>query len=229
MQAIDIKFTKWRLHNMFKKKLLIGIVALLLTVILAACGGGNGENTSDSNAGSENDTTENAENEVTQTEEESDTSEEMEGMDHSGMNHSSSGEVPEDLADAENPTYPVGSEAVMHANHMGGMDGAVATIDGAYDTTVYAVTYTPTTGGEKVENHKWVIHEEIENAEEQPYEQGDEVVLEADHMEGMEGATATIDSAEDTTVYMVSYTDTKTGEEVEYHKWVTEDELSSVE
>src|SRR5699024_11743439 len=88
------------------------------------------------------------------------------------------------------------------------------------DTTVYIVTYTPTTGGEKVEDHKWVIHEEIENAEEETYEPGDEVVLEADHMEGMEGATATIDSAEDTTVYMVSYTDTETGEEVEYHKWV---------
>lgn len=208
---------------MLKEKLLLGIVALLLAVVLAACGGGNGENTPDSNADTENDSTESTEmNEETQ-------SEEMEDMDHSGMNHSSSGEVPEDLADAENPTYPVGSEAVMHANHMGGMHGAVATIDGAYNTTAYTVTYTPTTGGKKVENHKWVIHEEIENAEEQPYEQGDEVVLEADHMEGMEGVTATIDSAEDITVYMVSYTDTETGEEVKYHKWVTEDELSTVE
>src|SRR5699024_11673469 len=54
-------------------------------------------------------------------------------------------------------------------------------IEGAYDTTAYVVTYEPTDGGEKVENHKWVVHEEIENEEGQPYEQGDEVVLEADH------------------------------------------------
>jgi len=215
---------------MFKKKILIGIVAIL-ALVLAACGG-NGETPSDSNADTKNDSPENTEmNEETQFEEESDSMEETDdsSMDHSGMNHSSTGEVPEDLADAEDPTYPVESEAVMHANHMPGMDEAVATIDGAYDTTVYAVTYTPTNGGEKVENHKWVIHEEIEDAEEQPYEQEDEVVLEADHMEGMKGATATIDSAEDTTVYMVSYTDTETGEEVEYHKWVTEEELSPVE
>jgi Protein of unknown function (DUF1541) len=207
---------------MFKKKLMMGIVALFTVLVLAACGGNN-ETAPDDNADTEknNDSTENAE-----TNEKSDS---VGDADHSNMDHSSSGEVPEDLADAEDPTYPVGSEAVMHANHMGGMDGAVATIEGAYDTAVYAVTYIPTTGGEKVENHKWVIHEEIENAEEQLYKQRDEVVLEANHMEGMEGATAEIDSAEDTTVYMVSYTDTETGDEVENHKWVTEDELSPVE
>src|SRR5699024_135143 len=98
----------------------------------------------------------------------------------------------------------------------------------AYDTTAYFVTYEATDGGEKVVNHKWAVNEEIENEEGQPYEQGDEVVLEADHIEGMEGATAKIDSAEDTTVYMVSYEDTDTREEVKNHKWVTEDELSEV-
>lgn len=174
----------------------IGIVALFLAVVLAACGGNEGA-TSDSDTSTENNSTENTEtNEETPSEEESNSSEMNEGSetqesdsteetDHSGMNHSSTGEVPEDLADAEDPTYPVGSEALITTNHMGGMEGAVATIDGAYDTTAYTVTYTPTTGGEKVEDHKWVIHEEIENAEEEPYEPGDEVVLEADHMEGM--------------------------------------------
>lgn len=189
--------------------------------LLAACNGGTDETNPEENTGNQ---TEPNTNEV----EEPESDDSQGDMDHSGMDHSSSGEVPEDLADAENPTYPVGSEAVINANHMKGMDGAVATIEGAYDTTVYTITYTPTTGGEKVEDHKWVIHEEIENAEEQPYEQGDEVVLNADHMEGMQGATATIDSAEDTTVYMVSYQDTETGEEVTNHKWVTEEELSPV-
>ena len=144
-------------------------------------------------------------------------------MDHAEMDPSSSGEVPED------PEYPVDSQAVINADHMKGMDGAEATVTGAFDTTAYSVTYTPTTGGEPVEDHKWVIHEEIEDAGDAPFEPGDEVVLEATHMEGMEGATATIDSAEDTTVYMVSYTDTETGDEVEHHKWVTEEELSQTE
>src|SRR5699024_6600370 len=83
------------------------------------------------------------------------------------------------------------------------MDAAQATNEGPYDTTAYEVTYEPNDGGETVKNHKWVIHEEIKDAEEQPYEKGDEVVLEADHMEGMKGATATIDDSEDTTVYML--------------------------
>src|SRR5699024_486538 len=135
---------------------------------------------------------------------------------------------PDDLAKAEDPKYPVDSEAEITADHMEGMKGAIGTIEGAYDTTAYVVTYEPTDGGEKVENHKWVVHEEIESEEGQPYEQGDEVVLEADDREGMEGGTAKIDSAEDTTVYMVSYEDTDTGEEVKNHKWVTEDELSEV-
>ncbi|MBR3217674.1 MAG: YdhK family protein, partial [Exiguobacterium sp.] len=57
--------------------------------------------------------------------------------------------------------------------------------------------------------------------------EGDEVVLAADHMEGMDGAEATIDTAEETTVYMVDYT-TEDGEEVTNHKWVTESELEAM-
>lgn len=49
--------------------------------------------------------------------------------------------------------------------------------------------------------------------------------LKANHMEGMQGATATIDSATETTVYMVDFT-SSTGEQVTNHMWVTKDELS---
>lgn len=199
------------------KKLLIGFISLISLFALAACTGDNEGTSPDESPDTEMESEANEENMETESDP------------HANMDHSSSGEVPEDLANAEDPTYTVGSQAVIQANHMGGMDGTVATIDGAYDTTVYTVTYTPTTGEETVEDHKWVIHEEIENAEEQPYEKGNEIVLETDHMEGMKGATATIDSAEDTNVYMVSYTDTETGEEVKNHKWVTENELTSVE
>lgn len=208
-----------------KKQLFISLIVLLTMMVLAACGG-NEENAPDNNDDTENNTTNNTEeHEDAQSDEDTNSYE----KDHSDMDPSSTGEVPENLADEADPTYPVDSEAEINADHMEGMDGAIATIDGAYDTTVYTVTYTPTTGGEKVKDHKWVIHEEIEDAEDEPYEEGEEVVLNADHMEGMDGATATIDSAEDTTVYMVSYTDTETDEEVSYHKWVTEEELSPVE
>jgi hypothetical protein len=140
-----------------------------------------------------------------------------EGMDHSNMDMSSSGEVPEGLKAAENPTYPVGSKAIIQSDHMPGMKGAEATIVGAYDTTVYTVSYTPTTGGERVENHKWMIHEELIDAGEAPLEPGTEVKTNASHMEGMEGATLEIDSAEQTTVYMVDFKTTTDGEEVKNH------------
>ncbi|QYF85637.1 YdhK family protein [Brevibacterium sp. PAMC21349] len=142
------------------------------------------------------------------------------------MDHSSSEEVPEGLKEAKNPTYEVGSQAILETDHMEGMKGAKATIVGAYDTTVYAISYTPTTGGERVENHKWVIQEEIKDARDEPLEHGTEVTVDAAHMKGMDGAKAKIDSAEATTVYVVDYIPTTGGEEVKNHKWVTESELS---
>lgn len=78
-----------------------------------------------------------------------------------GDTHSSSAEVPKGLKEANNSIFKVGSQAVVKANHMEGMYGAKATIVGAYDTTAYAVTYTPTTKGPKVKNHKWVIESEL--------------------------------------------------------------------
>ena len=145
------------------------------------------------------------------------------------MHHSESGELPEGLREKSNPTFPVGSQAMMSADHMSGMKGATAKIVGAYETTVYAVTYTPTTGGDPVQNHKWVIHEEIQDHTDQSYKVGSEVLLSADHMKGMKGAKATIESAEQTTVYMVDYTPTTGGDLIKKHKWVTEEELSAIQ
>lgn len=117
--------------------------------------------------------------------------------------HSSSSNVPENLKVAENPTFKIGSKALIQADHMEGMKGATATIVGAFDTTAYIVSYRPTTGGFPVTNHKWIIHEEIKKAADKPYESGSEVVMEADHMKDMKGATAQINAAEQTTVYMI--------------------------
>jgi hypothetical protein len=193
-------------------------VLFLFTVItalfLAACSNVNGNEHSNANHGEKKTEQEKNSNNMNH-----------EGME--GMNHSSTGEVPEDLKDAKNPTFKVGSHAIIHADHMEGMNGAEATIVGAYDTTVYTISYTPTTGGDKVTNHKWIIHEEIKDASDQHYNPGDEIIVEADHMKGMKSATAVIDSAQQTTVYMVDYTPTTGGEKVTNHKWVTEGELSA--
>ncbi|MFC4800074.1 DUF1541 domain-containing protein [Neobacillus sp. GCM10023253] len=189
---------------MKNKKLLIPFIALVLMLILSACSSNGNQKGSG---------------------ETKDSGHKSMDMDH--MEHSSSEEVPKGLKVKENPTYKVGSKAIIHTEHMEGMDGAEATIAGAYDTMAYAVTYTPTTGGEKVKNHKWVVQEEIKNAGSEPLKPGMEVTIEADHMKGMKGATGIIDSVEQTTVYMVDYTPTTGGEKVTNHKWVTESELSS--
>lgn len=191
-----------------KNKWMMGMLSLVTAFTLSACN--TDSETSEEPMDMDNATEENM----------------SEDSGHMNMDHSGSGEVPAGLQEAENPTYPVGSQATIKNGHMEGMEGAEATIVGAYDTTAYAVTYTPTTGGEPVENHKWVIHEELENPGDQPLKPGAEVTLAADHMEGMDGAIATIDSAEDTTVYMIDYTPTTGGEPVTNHKWVTDSELA---
>ncbi len=195
---------------MLKHKISLGFLSIFTALTLTACG--------------EDADTSSDEAQTTEPQ-----SEESSGMEHSADEMSSSGEVPDDLEEADDPKFEVGSTAIIQADHMSGMDGAEATISGAFDTTVYTVSYIPTNGGDKVEDHKWVIHEELEEPGDAPLEQGDEVVMTAQHMVGMKGAEATIDSAEQTTVYMVDFKTTDTNEEVKNHKWVVESELTSPE
>ncbi|MCM3387891.1 YdhK family protein [Ureibacillus chungkukjangi] len=204
-------------------KIMISVISLSAALMLSACSGNNNDEAN------QNETAQEETNEMTGHDmegmEDTDESEGIEDTDYSSMNHSGDAEIPEGLEESADPAFPVSSKAIIQADHMEGMNGAEATIVGAYDTTVYTVSYTPTNGGEPVTNHKWVIHEELEGAGEEPFKQGEEVTINADHMEGMQGATATIDSAEETTVYMVDYTST-TGVEVTNHKWLTETELA---
>lgn len=155
------------------------------------------------------------------------TAEQNSEMDHSTMNHSSSGEVPKTLKNAENPMFPVGSTAIITDGHMDGMEGAEATIIGAYDTTSYMISYEHTTSGDRVEKHKWVVHEELIDAGAAPLTPGTEVKTVASHMEGMEDAKVFIDEAIQTTVYMIDYVSTLDGEAVKNHKWVIESELAA--
>ncbi len=205
---------------MKKNRILTGILSISAATLLAACS---------TDTGSQESAAESEANSIESMAEESSMSgmDEIEGNDMEGMVHDDSGEIPEGLKEAENPTYNVGETATITDGHMEGMEGAEATIVGAFDTVAYEVSYDPTNGGPREENHKWVIHEEIADAGEEPFEPGDEVTLEANHMEGMEGATATIDDAKSTTVYMIDYQPTTGGEEVKNHKWVTDSELSA--
>lgn len=205
---------------MNKKKIIGGVITLSSLALLAACSPQDSENQESV------DTSVQSSIPAAESSSESQMMSESEGMD--GMMHDDSGEIPEGLQEAENPTYPVGDTVTIQTDHMAGMEGATGTIVGAFDTVGYEVTYEPTNGDSIVENHKWVLKEEIPEArnQEEPLSEGTEVTLEASHMEGMEGATATIDSAEETTVYMLDYQPTDGGEMVKNHKWVTEDELS---
>ena len=144
--------------------------------------------------------------------------------DSGGMEHPmDGGPAPEGIETAASPTYPVGTEVTLTADHMEGMDGANATIAGAYDTYTYAVDFTPSAGGEPVKDHKWVVQQEIKDAGDERLADGTEVTLEAEHMEGMKGAKATIASSTEETVYMVDYD--SDGMTMTNHKWVVESEI----
>ncbi|TDT32994.1 YdhK family protein [Naumannella halotolerans] len=146
------------------------------------------------------------------------------GMDHSSMEHPmDGGPAPAGIKTAAAPKYPVGTKVILTADHMMGMDGAKATIVGAYSTYTYAVDFTPTTGGDPVKDHKWVVQQEIKDAGSKRLADGTEVTLEADHMKGMKGAKATIASSTDQTVYMVDYE--AGGMKMTNHKWVVESEI----
>ncbi|WP_186580415.1 DUF1541 domain-containing protein [Aquibacillus kalidii] len=152
-----------------------------------------------------------------------------EEMDHSHMVMQGSGEVPENLKVAENPTYPVGTKAISQADHMGEMmEGVEVEIVGAYETTAYVTSYTPSDDHLRVESHKWIIHEELIDVGEDTLQPGAEVKTSANHMMGMEGTIQEIVSSEETTVYMINFK-TEDGQKVVNHKWVTEDELKPVE
>lgn len=203
---------------MRKNRLIKSIVGLSTLVLLAACStdqSGDGDSESISRAESVENVSMNMESITSNS-----------GMGE--MMHDDSGEIPEGLLVAENPTYQVGDIVTINSDHMAGMQGAEGTVVGAFDTTVYEVSFNPTNGDPRVTNHKWVIKEEIAEAKdvEEPLELGTEVTLDASHMEGMKGALATIESAEATTIYMVDFKPTTGEEMVRNHKWVTEDELS---
>ena len=144
-----------------------------------------------------------------------------EGMDHSVMS-------PTDrFIPAEAPRYPVGTQALLQADHMPGMQSAVAVVSGAFDTVLYAITYTRSDTGEVVKDHRWVIREEIQGFGEVPFQEGEFVTLLPGHISGMggEGVLAEITLAVPGVAYMVDFTPLDGMEPVLNHQWVSEEEL----
>lgn len=132
------------------KKVYILIISLVSIIALSACSGDTDNLDSNENSDTELDSNT---NENTETDSDSQ-------MD---MEHSASGEVPAELKEAENPTYPVGSKAKIQADHMEGMKSAKATIVGAYDTTAFVVSYTPTNGGKKLKITNGLLKKKLHN------------------------------------------------------------------
>lgn len=55
---------------------------------------------------------------------------------HDAHNHpADGGQPPAGITVEDNPTYQVGTEVILTADHMPGMQEATATISGAFDTT----------------------------------------------------------------------------------------------
>lgn len=200
------------------------VLGLGIVVFLGGCTDTNGEpiETPPTESSEDPDNPINPQNtEVEEKAEELTNDDTMEGMHHGG-------EIPAEMKEAADPQYPVGSTVVLTTDHMEGMNGAEAVVSGAYDTVIYEVTYQPVGGGEVVPNHKWVVQEELRDQETEA-KPGDKVVLEAEHMEGMKGAEATVDNVVKGTVYAVDYTPTTGGERIEDHMWVTGDEMRAKE
>ncbi|MCT1547980.1 DUF1541 domain-containing protein [Corynebacterium amycolatum] len=144
----------------------------------------------------------------------------MAGHDHPA----DGGPAPEGMIAAGNAKFPVGSEVQVLADHMPGMKGAEGKVVGVFTTTTYSVSYTPTDGSEPVKDHRWVVHEELENPGEAPLADGSEITINAEHMAGMKGAKGTVDYSTQEPVYMVDIDDD--GMTMKNHKWVTESELA---
>lgn len=134
--------------------------------------------------------------------------------------------APEGIQVEENPLYPVGSEVLVKAEHMPGMKGVKAKVVGAYKTYTYSVDYQPVNGDEEVLDHKWVVHEELEEPGESRLEDGAQIKIRTNHMDGMEGAKGVVAYSTEETVYMIDFV--ADGLSITNHKWVVESELEKL-
>ncbi len=196
-----------------RNRIILGFVTFVLAVVLSACGTNNANENKANNTDLGAETTNNEADNTANTLNAEDTT-------------SIPREVPEGIKEAENSTFTVGDVVTINAAHEEGMQGSQGIILGAYDTIVYSVSYIPTNDGQPEENHKWIVHEELQGLDEEMLVPGAEVILEADYEEGMFGAEGEIDTAEQTIVYMVEYV---LPNGIQKQKWFKESELTATE
>lgn len=198
-------------------RIILKVLTLLFVAILTACGTNN---SNDANTHNNDNAVESGTN---GTSEDVDEATDTLVADES-TNQATPSEIPEGIKEAENPKFKVGDQVTIHAEHEEGMKGSVGIVQGAYDTIVYSVSYTPTHGDFREENHKWIVHEELQGLDEKMLVPGSEVIIESDQEEGMLGAEGEVDTAEKTIVYMVAYTAT---DGKQFKKWFKESELTA--
>lgn len=133
--------------------------------------------------------------------------------------------LPQGLTTANQPVFPIGSSAIIQTKQNVNMHGSKAMINGAFDTTAYSISYKPTDSDHAVWNYHWVIQEEILDAGDKTLEPGTHVTLKTNRIKGMDGARATIESAEETTVYIVDINSGNNANTVTGYRWITENEL----
>lgn len=209
------------------KRLFLGVMSLFLFIILTACGNDNANNsdTSDENyGGTHNESHVETRTEAKNDDQANETDQANSKNNNMTTNSSAAYGIPEGMKEAQNAKFKVGDEVIVNAEHEEGMKGAVGTVIGAFDTIVYSISYTPTQGDFREENHKWVVQEELQGLDEEMLVPGSEVIVETDQEEGMLGAEGEVDTAEKTVAYMVEYI---TADGTSLHKWFKESELTA--
>lgn len=199
-----------------EKRLFLAVMSLFLFLILTACGNDDNANNSDTDHESHVETRSEVTDETNKTDQANNK--------NNVTNEPTPSEIPEGMKEAANPKFKVGDEVIVNAEHEEGMKGAVGTVTGAFDTIVYSISYTPTHGDFREENHKWVVQEELQGLDEEMLVPGSEVIVETNQEEGMLGAEGEIDTAEKTVAYMVEYI---TADGTSLKKWFKESELSA--
>src|SRR5699024_10965560 len=200
---------------MLKKRISVVLFSsVVFLLVLSACSSVNESTSSETQMSSST---------MSLTESTSESTDSKDSMDEMMMEHNRNEAEPIDMSDAKDPKFPVGSQALITSDRMEMMENTVATIKGAYDTTLYQVTFTPEGMDEPMKDDKWIVTEEIEEKE---FEDGDEVTLLADHMTGMENQKAIITGSQAGPAYMVDFKPNDGSEAFVNHKWLAEDELS---
>lgn len=74
--------------------------------------------------------------------------------------------------------------------------------------------------------HQITLTDSLQPAKAAKYPLGTPVTINADHMEGMQGADGYVSGVFDTTIYAIDYLDAN-GNEVKNHKWIIQEEIAN--